>query len=348
MTAPIDPIPLGNTAQWISDAQLAVYEDFYDLPPNLTALDTQVIYIAPSGDTFHLAGPGKGQEGVWLAMQLQGEQHLPFEQVVTEAAYQLGATIERTNYPKRLINMRIAIGGVNYTTWQYQMCDQRWWSGQDETQDGWLGVFTRPTGWRWIPVRPYKTVDTAQTMDPVAFENNTALWDINWICQRPYYTKPAVFQTWVAAQSGAPNKAGLYTGAVTLANRGDLTSHVQYIVDGVGVASVQDNNSTTMVQLPAMIASDGPGLCDTDPANRPLTASNDPVDNALYDILASSRILNYFLSGLTSSDKPWWQRGYVRFLYSVPPRSAVTFNVAHTNHDATITVMLSQKYKRSR
>ena len=348
MTAPINPIPLGNTAQWISDAVLGTYEDFYDLPPYLTALDTQVIYIDPNNNTFHLAGPHAGSEGVWLAEQLQGEQHLPFDQVISEAAYQFGATIERTTYGKRLINMRIAIGGANFTTWQYQMCDNRWWSGQDETRDGWLGVFTRFTGWRWIPVRPYKTVDTAQTRDPVAFQNNTAIWDINWVCQRPYYTKPANYKTWSAAKSGAPNKAGLYTGAVTLANRGDLTTNVQYIINGVGVATVQDNNSSVMVQLPEMVATDGPGLCDTNPANRTLTASNDPVDNAFYDILASSSILNYFLTNLTSSDKPWWQRGYVRFLYSVPPQTTVTFNVAHTSHDATITVMLQQLFKRSR
>lgn len=348
MTAPINPVPLGNTAGYISPAVLATYADFYSISPNLRALDTQIIYIAPNGSIFHLAGPGAGAEGVRLGQQLQGEQHFPFEQVIMEGAYQFGATIERQNYNKRLINMRVTIGGENFTRYQFQMCDNQWWSGQDETQDGWLGVSTRFTGWRWIPVRPFKTVDTAQKMDEGAYGNNLAVWDVNWIGQRPYYTKPALYGTWFAAQSGQPNKSGLYTGSVKLANRGDLPTHVEYMIDGAGLATVQDNNSSSMVALPELTAADGVGLCDTDPANMTLTAANDPVDNSLFDWLASSEILNFFLTNLTSSTEPWWQRGYVRFLYSVPPQSVVTFNVAHTNPNAVITVLLSQRYKRSR
>ena len=348
MTAPINPVPLSNTAGYINPAVLATYQDFFSINPALQALGTQIVYIAPDGTTFHLSGASAGSEGVTLGLQLQGEQHLPFEQVIQEGAYQFGATIERQNYPKRLINLRVVIGGNNFTAYQYQMCDQRWWSGQDETQDGWLGIKARFTPWRWIPVRPFKTVDTAQTMDPVTYNNNIAMWDVNWICQRPYYTEPALWSTWYANQSGQPNTAGIYTGQVTLANRGDLPGYVQYVIDGEGVATVQDNNSSTMVTLPEMIASDGPGLCDTDPANRTLTASNDPTDNALYDFLQSSEILNFFLTNLDLSDEPWWERGYVRFLYTVPPNSVTTFNVQHTNPNATITVLLEQRFRRSR
>lgn len=348
MTAPIDPVPLNNTAGYIPPSILATYSDFYSIPQQLQALTTQVIYIDPNGNIFHLAGPGAGSEGVTLGQQLQGEQQFPFEQVIQEGAYQFGATIQRQNYLKRLINLRVVIGGENFSTYQHQMCDNRWWNGQDETQDGWLGVKTRFTGWRWIPVRPFKTVDTAQKMDPVAFGNNMAMWDINWIAQRPYYTKPAVYKTWYAAQSGQPSASGVYGGQVTLANRGDLPTYVEYMIDGVGIATVQDNNSTTMVALPPMVTSDGPGLCDTDPANQTLSAANDPADNVLYDFLQSSEILNYFLTFLDTSSEPWWQRGYVRFLYTVPPNSVTTFNVQHTNPDAVITVMLSQRYKRSR
>ena len=348
MTAPINPIPLGNTAPLINSQVLATYSNFYHLPPQLTALSTKVIYIDPNGNIFHLAGSQEGAEGVRLSENLQGEQHLPFEQIVTEGAYQRGATIERTNYPKRLINLRVTIGGENFTNYQYQMCDNRWWQGQDETRDGWLGIGSRFTGWRWDPVRPFKTVDTAQHRDPVYAGNNMATWDINWVCQRPYYTKPALFQSWYAAQSGAPNKAGWYTGSIKLANRGDLPTSVQYMIQGSGVAQVQDNNSNVMVQLPPMFDADGAGLCDTDSEARTLTAANDPVDNAFFDWLASSEILNFLLTNLTSSSEPWWERGYVRFLYTVPPQTVVTFNVMHTNPNAVITAVLPQRFKRSR
>jgi hypothetical protein len=348
MTAPINPIPLGNTAGYIPPAILATYSDFYSINPDLQGLDTAFIYIDPGGNITHLSGPGAGREGVTLGLQLQGEQHMPFEQVLTEGAYQRGATIDRQNYPKKLINLRVVIGGENFTHYQYRMCDNRWWGGQDETRDGWLGVFTRFTGWRWIPVRPYKTVDTAQQMSEHAYGNNMATWDINWICQRPYYSKPTLWGTWYANQSGQPNKQGLYTGAIQLANRGDLPTSVAYMLVGAGVATVQDNKSTTMVQLPPIATADGPCLCDTDPANRTLTASNDPINNPFFDWLASSKILNFFLTNLTSTAEAWWKRGYVRFLYTVPPQTSVTFNVTHTNPNAVITAVLPQKFKRSR
>ena len=46
MTAPINPIPLGNTAPLKSDAVLATYSDFYTLPLRLTAIASNVAFIA--------------------------------------------------------------------------------------------------------------------------------------------------------------------------------------------------------------------------------------------------------------------------------------------------------------
>lgn len=343
--API--VPLGNTAGVLSDLELGTYTNFYSAPYPLQGLDTTMVHIAPNGNVTHLSGVGKGQEGVQLAQVMQGEQQLPFEQVLTESAYQWGATIERTNYPKRLINFRVVIGGENFSTYQYQLCDNQWWQGQDETQDGWLGVFTRFSGWRWIPVRPLKTVDTPQRSDPTAYGNNMAIWDVNWICQRPYYTKPSLYSTW-SAQGAAQDSAGNYYGTITLANQGDLPTYVQYIVDGAGTATVQDNNSSTMVALPLILASDGPCMCDTDPQDRTLIASNDPVDNLFYQYIQSSSVLSFLLSNVGAQGEPWWERGYVRFVNSVPPQTVTKFLVKHTNPAATITVLLEQRYKRSR
>lgn len=345
MSAPINPIPLGNTAQYMNAALLSTYQNFSSVPEPLQGLDTTIIHMAPNGQITHLAGTGQGQEGVYLAQQVQGEQQLPFEQVVAESAFMWGAVIERTNYPKRLINMRIIIYGP--TTYAYQLCDNRWWEGQDETQDGWLGIFTRYTGWRWVPVRPLKTVDTAQKMDPVAYGNNLAVWDVNWICTRPYYSKPSLFATWTAKGS-AQNSSGNYVGTVTLANQGDMPTYVEYLIDGAGTAVVQDNNSSTLVTLPPIFDSDGPCLADSDPQNRTLTASADPIDNLFYKYLASSSVLNFLLSSVSQQGEPWWQRGYARFVYSVPPQTVVQFSVQHNNPEATITVMLPQRYKRSR
>ena len=347
MTAPINPVPLGNTAQYMSPDALANRQNFQSLPLALQGLDTTMVYLAPNGNITHLAGPDAGKEGVTLFKVLQGEQQLPFEQVVTESAFQWGATIQRTNYTKRLINFRVAIGGVGHTAYTYQICDNRWWDGQDETQDGWLGVYTRWGGWRWIPVRPYQTVSTAQESDPVMYGNNYAVWDITWISQRPYYSKPTLYDTWTA-QGTTPNKNGYYTGTLVLANQGDMPTYAQFLINGTGLCQVQDNNSNRMVALPELIPVDGPSLCDTDPMERTLTAASDAFDDEYYQYVQASGVLSFFLQGSNNLAKPWWQRGYVRFIYNHPPLTTMQYNVAHTNPNATITVMVPQRYKRSR
>jgi hypothetical protein len=351
MTSPVLPIPNANTAGYIDPVTLSTYQDFYSIPIPWRGLDTTVVHIAPNGNITHLNGPGAGQEGVVLSMQLQGEQHLPFEQVIMESAFQMGSTITRTNYPQRLINLRVQIGGTingfQYNEYSYQLCDNRWWAGQDETQDGWLGIYTRFTGWRWIPVRPFKTVDTAQKMDPVAYRNNQAIWDINWVSERPYYTRMSLFKTW-SAGSSVKGANGLYSGSLILANQADMPSYVEYIINGAGDAQVQDNNSSIMIPLPPLFASDGPALCDTDPQERTLTAANDPIDNIFYQYLRSSSVLTFLLSNESTLGEPWWQRGYVRFTNAIPPQTVATLRVAHSNPAATITAVVQQRYKRSR
>jgi hypothetical protein len=345
VSAPLASIPLANTAAYLTAGQLIGVQNFLSLPSPIQGLDTEVIHIAPNGNITHLNGPGRGQEGVAIAQQLQGEQQLPFEQVITESAFQWGATIERTNYPKRVISLRVAIFGAN--TYSYQLCDNRWWEGQDETQDGWLGVYTRFSGWKWIPVRPMETVDTTQALEPAAYQNNMAIWDIKWICERPWYSKPTLVGQW-SAQGSPQDSAGNYYGTVALANQADMQTYVEYLVNGAGTATVQDNNSNTLVTLPPLFASDGPSLCDTDPQNRTLTAASDPIDNLFYQYLRSSTVLSFLLSNEGDQGEPWWQRGYVRFTNAVPPQTVVQFTVKHTNPNGTVTVMLPQRWKRAR
>jgi hypothetical protein len=81
---------------------------------------------------------------------------------------------------------------------------------------------------------------------------------------------------------------------------------------------------------------------------RTLTAANDAFDTEFYQLAQASNVLSFFLSGNNPTAKHWWQRGYIRFVYSVPPLTTMQFNVAHSNPNASITVMLKQRYKRSR
>lgn len=341
------PIKIGATARYITPLETTTYQTLEDLPERLKALSTVVMYIDPDGNVTHLNGPLAGAEGVTLGMNIQGDRFMPFNQVVTESAWELGATRERANYNKRRINARITIGSNAMSNYQYRMCEDRWWSGFREDAPGWWGEFTRYSGWRWTAVWPLQNCDTAQKMDTTAHGNNIAIYDIDFLAPLPYYSKPATFKVWKASESGQKNADGYYDGVVPLANRGDMTSYVMYLVSGGGVCQLQDNaNTGTMVTLPELFDSDGTVLVNTDPTQRTLVSSNDPVDNEYYKLIRASGILNFFLGDLASSGQPVWLRDYVRFVYTVPPKSVVHFKVRHTNPNATITTIVPQRFKR--
>jgi hypothetical protein len=338
------------TATYLTPTVLASYQSIDDVPYVLQAMETVMVFIDFNGNIFHLNGPQAGKEGVYFYENLQGEQHLPFEQVTSESAWTWGADIERQDYLCHKINLRVFIGGPGMNNITYRMCEERWWAGQDEVNGGWFGQFTRFSGWRWLQVWPEKTVDTTQKRDPVAYDNNMAIWDIRWIAPLPNYAKPALISSpWIASNSGPPDANGFFHGIIAMPNRGDMFSYVRYLINGAGIAVVQDNNSTNTVPLPELFASDGQGLCDSDPLHKTLIAENDPFDGGFYNTVSGAGILNFFLTGnTTAASEAWWLRGYVRFSYSVPPGSVAQLHVMHNNPNAQIVAQLPQRYKRGR
>jgi hypothetical protein len=341
------PIQVGATARYITPLEISTFQTIEALPERLSAQQTMVIFIDPDGHVTHLNGPLAGQEGVRLGPTIQGDRFLPMHQIVTESAWQMGATVERQVYDKRQINFRITIGGTGFNNYTYRISEDRWWKGMPTDRPGWWGEFTRYSGWRFTAVWLDKGVETPQKMDPVAYGNNMATYDITFLAPLPYYSKPATFKVWKAGVSGEKDSDGFYSGHLPLANRGDMSTCVQYLVNGPGVCQVQDNNSATVIELPELFATDGTVLVNTDPAQRTLISSNDPVDNEYYKLLRASQVLNFFLGDLASLGQQVWQRKYLRFTNITPSQTVVHYKVRHTNPDATITAIVPQRFSRS-
>lgn len=193
-----------TTARAINENQIIAYDEWDKLPTRLQGMGTRVALIGPDGWLFELAGPGCGRQGVRMARSLQGEHHWPFDVLVTEGAYQMGLTIERTNYKGREINAGITVGGQTpqqLSEFQYRMAEDLFFDQLNQDRFSWLCVYTRFSGWRFTQVRLRGTVDTAQPMDTTAFGNNTATWDIVLIAPKPYYSKRMVWDTWDAVES---------------------------------------------------------------------------------------------------------------------------------------------------
>lgn len=354
---PIPSAPYLNipSADYLRPEVIATYEHIEDFPYPLQAMETVMVYIDYAGNVTHLNGPLAGREGVRLHQNLQGEHHLFFEQVVTESAFQFGATIERVNYLARRINMRVFIGRPGMNNITYRACEDRWWSGQDEVRGGWFGVFTRFSGWRWIQVFPAKTVDTTQKIDPVAYDNNQAVWDINWLAPVPYYSTPALMtEPWLARKAGAPDKDGFYHGTLAIPNTGDIGSYIEYLLTDCEFGTVddvvlQDNIMERTQPIGPIFKSDGQVTVDTDPTRKTLVSEHDPHDDEFYKILRASGLLDFLLSPTKAlSGEALWLRQYIRFLYQVPPKTVAHLHVKARNPDAQIVARLSQRFKRSR
>jgi hypothetical protein len=346
--------------------------EFNQLPPPVRGMMTKVVYLRPDQTLlYNLAGPDKGREGVRLATQLQGDQQWPYQQVLVNSPYIMGADIMRQNIPERKFQLGIIIGSQAppMTEYQYRLAEDQWWAGQDESNDGWLGIYTRYSGWRWIPVRPFETVKSPQKLDPTAFGNNASQWDISWVASRPYFTKPALYKTFSAANVGTPLPPPVgggilseieyyaeellaideyYWGTLPIANRGDLPSYVTYMVSSPGQAIVQDNASTRLVTLPQTVPAVGTYMCDSEPGQRTLTAANDPIDNLIFDIIRQSLVLDFFLSGIASEGLPLQLTWTGKFMFAIPPRTVVNLTVGHSDPNGTIVAVIPQRYKRSR
>jgi hypothetical protein len=353
MAIPIPGQPLIKipAADYLRPEVLATYEHIEDVPYPLQAMETVMVYVSFNGEVWHLNGPNAGREGVRFAQNLQGEHHLFFEQVVTESAYQFGATIERVNYLARKINLRVFIGRPGMNNITYRACEDHFWAGQDEQLGGWLGVFTRFSGMRWIRVFPMKTVDTAQKMDPVAYDNNQAIWDINWICPVPYYSTPSLLTSpWLANKAGAPDKDGFYHGTLAIPNMGDIGSYVEYLLtDCAGTVVLQDNIMERTQTVSPIFAADGQITVDTDPTKKTLVSENDPHDDEFYKVLRAAGLLNFLLTPTQAlSGEALWLRQYIRFIYQTPPKTVAHLHVKANNPDAQIVARMSQRFKRSR
>jgi hypothetical protein len=307
---------------------------------------TTWIYIGPDGRFFNLEGRNRGRQGVRMAPDLKGAYHLPFEHLFTESAYQIGATYERSNLNKREIKMGVLLGGKGISSHQYRMIENNWWAAWPHDQFGWLGCHTRFGGWRFAQVMLGDAVEDSVKMDPTTHGNNIQLWNMTVIAPKPWYAKRTLYQTWYA-HVATVQEHGFDMETIAIANRGQLPEWPLFLVKGPGRASVQDGMTNRMVQLPSLQSEDGYVLVDTDPANRTLTGSSDPVDNIFYDLIRSSRILDFFLHDISALGLPVWRRASgMRFVSQIPPRTIANITVKHNHPEGSITVLIPQRYIR--
>lgn len=355
--------------------------NFFRLDRRLQSLETKVVYFGVPDPTnnyrrpfWTLWGTGAGKQGLVLAPQLAGLMHNPFTQLVSEGPYQVGATYERVDYGKREISFQVHVGiGEPDTIFRYRMIEQRWWTSWSAKEDGYLGVFTRTHGWRFLKVRLAEDPKTVMVLDPEAMGANVMSWDMTVIAAQPYWAKRQETTTWQNngdGDGGIPQTPwdelieliediaegllpgisklipGMHIGEhnLVVANRGTEPVYPKFLISSPGKVWIQDGPGGTMVELPLLTPKDGDVLVDTDPTARTLTAETDPVDPLFFQITRNSELLDFLLHDLLVSTLPVWRRFEGRFTTPWPARTVNRIKVRHSNAGGRVTVLMPQKF----
>lgn len=203
-----------------------------------------------------------------MGQLIDGAHHLPFEHLITEGAYQVGATYERSNINKRIISFPVILGGPKYSAHAYRMIETNFWDSLPHDKPFWLGCHTMFGGWRWIEVRLAEVVKTPMKIDSVAFQNNTMQWEIKLLACKPWYAKRMLIERWTAHPETVAAR-GFDEETISIANRGDMPARFLAMYTGPGRAWIQDGITSRMVELPLLTSKDGYALVDSNEGRAP-------------------------------------------------------------------------------
>lgn len=334
--------------KFLQGTEALQYQNWATMPNILKGEEFKMVYLAPNGRRWDLLGPLAGRQGVQLSTEIHGLHHPSFQHLFTEGAYQEGATYERTNILKRVIDIGIMVGSGTrkLSKYQYQLVESNWWDSWPLGVTGWLGMHSRFGGWRWVQVMQASPVNTTVSKSPIYANNNHTLWSMQIVAPKPYFAKRTLVTTWKAhPQTHALH--GYDEETITICNRGNVAVWPKFVYSGPGRAWVQDGVTSRLVPLPLLDANDGYVLVDTDPGERMLTASKDPVDNIFYQWARSSRILDFFLHDIADLGLPVWRRANgIRFNSQIPPRTTANIKVRHDHAGGTVSVLVPQRWSR--
>ncbi|BCI54936.1 bacteriophage protein [Mycolicibacterium litorale] len=306
---------------------------------------TRWVLLGATGILWELEGRHRGRQGARMGQLIDGAHHLPFEHLITEGAYQVGATYERSNINKRIISFPVILGGPKYSAHAYRMIETNFWDSLPHDKPFWLGCHTMFGGWRWIEVRLAEVVKTPMKIDSVAFQNNTMQWEIKLLACKPWYAKRMLIERWTAHPETVAAR-GFDEETISIANRGDMPARFLAMYTGPGRAWIQDGITSRMVELPLLTSKDGYALVDSNEGARTLTGATDPVDNIFYDWIRGSRILDFFLHDIAALGVPVWRRKYVRFTSDIPPRTVANIKVRHDTAGGQVILMMPQRFTR--
>lgn len=345
--------------------------------PKIGFQGIKCVVIGVDNSWWDLAGPDAGKQGLTLSNHVVGLMLAAFKSLWTEGPYQVGGFYERTDWPKRTVNIGIDVGTDTFGapgSMRYMMLEQRWWRAWAVDKDCWFGIYTKTHGWRWLKVRLAEAPNTPMELDPTTWDNNYMRWDMVIAAGQPFYGKMTNIAKW---QNSAPTAtpwdeiqyqlqntinqflgdvllgAGgtlvpgkdVGNGHVTAWNNSDMTQWPKFLVSSPGRAWIEDGPGTgNMVPLPLTTPDRGTFMVDTDPNAQTISEVNDPVNPLFYQILNNSGFIDLILGDFAKQDEPLWKQFNGHFFVPAPARTRCTYKVYHSQDGGTVQLLMPQQF----
>lgn len=334
------------------------FTNWHDLGPfgeQFRSENIKWVWIHPNNwKVWNLSGAARGREGMALATGVDGVMHAPFDIKYFRGPYMIGEDPQRVDYPKRVIHFGVHIqpnGNAQRPSpggpFALHMITDSWWQSWSRDVPGYLGCFTRTHGWRWIKLLLGQAPNHDLRIDPTSNGNNTYRVDMQAHAPYPFYAKRSIAKKWAASQDDVIAH-GVANGVIAIPNRGTWRAYPRFVIEGTGVATVQDGIGGPQITLPQIYDTDGGQvLVDTDPTKRTLTTAKDPIDTQLYKYMRNSQLIDVMFHDELESKLPAQRRipGGIGFSNPIPPRTVAHLKVTHTNPNATITAIMPQQYE---
>ncbi|AHJ86303.1 virion protein [Mycobacterium phage 32HC] len=345
------------------------------LPPEIRDEAVTLKWIGSDGKVWPLAGLEGGIEGAFIAGDIDGLVHIPFDSIWTKPAYG-PPRFQRAIRGRKEISFPLGLMSDSSLGW-YDT-GSRFWRGCKKDETGFFTVTTRRFGELYIPMQLLSAKciladDPARQRfsihDIILAVDGDPCWHRPDVRPAPFVrpagpkadgvlravnrgTEPA----WPIYVISAPGKVWLPDGpnafTTPTADSGILSDWPQLgrlfgipFIDDILQTLTRKRTDTNMIEVPELQPGEH-AIIDTDPSHRLAITTKDPVDNLAKKFIRNSELLNWILGEYGDSGIPLLKRFKGQgFTIPIPPRSTATLPIKHSNVGGKIYVQVPQRYE---
>ncbi|MBU8834587.1 hypothetical protein [Mycolicibacterium goodii] len=345
------------------------------LPPEIRDEAVTLKWIGSDGKVWPLAGLEGGIEGAFIAGDIDGLVHIPFDSIWTKPAYG-PPRFQRAIRGRKEISFPLGLMSDSSLGW-YDT-GSRWWRGCKKDETGFFTVTTRRFGELYIPMQLLSAKcmladDPARQRfsihDIILAVDGDPCWRRPDVRPAPFIRQPGpkadgvlravnrgTEPAWPIYVISAPGKVWLPDGpnafTTPTADSGILSDWPQLgrlfgipFIDDILETLTRKRADTNMIEVPELQPGEH-AIIDTDPSHRLAITTKDPVDNLAKKFVRNSELLNWILGEYGDSGIPLLKRFKGQgFTIPIPPRSTATLPIKHSNVGGKIYVQVPQRYE---